>query len=93
VEERLTIHLHGRLKKLGGPYRLVASTPAAAIRGLALQLPELRAALREGAWNVVRGDARAGTRLDKQGLSRRSGARTLHLLPAAAGGGRAPLVF
>jgi predicted phage tail protein len=91
-----TIHLHGALKRCGGPYRLDVTTAGEAVRALALQVPGFaetikardprRARGRLIGWRVIRGDRRTGLRLGETALSMNLGrVAELHIVPAVAG--------
>jgi predicted phage tail protein len=91
-----TIHLHGALKRCGGPYRLDVTTAGEAVRALALQVPGFaetikardprRARGRPIGWRVIRGDRRTGLSLGETALSMNlGGVAELHIVPAVAG--------
>jgi predicted phage tail protein len=89
------IHLHGALKRCGGPYRLDVATAGEAVRALALQVPGFAAAVkardprrlrRLAGWRVIRGDRRAGLALGPEALAMNLGrAEELHIVPVVAG--------
>lgn len=79
-----TIHLHGRLKRFGGPFRLDVETPAEAVRALCSMLPGFGQAVRAGSWRVIRGKRRGGMELDVESLEMRLGGE-MHIAPALIG--------
>lgn len=84
-----TIHLHGVLKeKFGGPYTLDVKDPAEAVRALGSQLPGFLEVVREGSWQVVRGDLKEGSSLTEDELTFSLGKQAeVHIMPAIEGSG------
>lgn len=79
--------LHGRLKRQFGPeFRLDAATVGECIRGIGVQVKGFLAALKEGSYEVIRGERRTGLRLAETDINTlRLGQADLHLVPVAAG--------
>lgn len=80
------VHLHGALKPFGACHELEVASAAEAVRALSLQLPGFAAAIRAGAFRLVRGDRRTGLALDADTLTLGLGRADLHIVPVAAGG-------
>lgn len=83
------VHLYGRLKnEFGGPYDLDVSTAGEAIRCLQANFSGFLDALQEGQYEVVRGDAETGMRLELDDInSFQLGAADLHFIPVIGGEG------
>lgn len=80
------IHLHGRLARFGAFHRLEVDTAGEALRALHVNLDGFLDALREGSYEIVRGDVETGMRLDLDDLNAfRLGAADLHIVPVVEG--------
>jgi len=82
------VHLHGRLKKLfGGPFDLEVATAGEAIRALNVNFPgKFMDALKEGSYEVIRGDKKDGDRLDLEDVNTFNlGSADLHIVPVVEG--------
>lgn len=88
-----TIYLHGDMaEKFGGPFRLDVSTPAEAIRAIAVQLDGFEEAIRTHNWQIIRGSLEDADTVDEEGLQLALGHQNeMHLIPmiegANSGGG------
>lgn len=84
-----TIHLHGALEEeFGGPYEMDVKDPAEAVRALSSQLPGFSDRIREGRWQVIRGDLDTGDVLSEDDLGFSLGKQEeVHILPAIDGSG------
>lgn len=83
-----TIHLHGRLKKIfGATHRFDVETAGEAIRALNCAFPDkFLEAIKEGAYEIIRGRRRGGMNLTVETLnSFKLGAADLHIVPVPAG--------
>lgn len=80
------VHLHGALRRFGRSFRLAVATPAEAVRALCVQVPGLRAALREGFYRVTTGPRGRRRDRDEDGLTVGFGG-PLHIVPVVAGAG------
>lgn len=83
-----TIHLHGKLKKqFGASHRFDIATAAEALRALNCAFPgDFVAALKEGSYQLVRGNRHSGMKLDLDLVtSMRLGMADLHIIPALEG--------
>ena len=84
-----TIKLYGSLrKKFGKEYHLSGHSAAAAIRGLALQIPEFGQILVKGFFRVLRGENLKSAQEYKEeeiGAEIGSQAQVFHIIPVAAG--------
>jgi len=83
-----TVHLHGALGKGFGPrFRFDVTTAAEALRALNCAFPgKFVAAIREGAYKIVRGDKRSGMQLDLNLICDfKLGSADLHIIPIAKG--------
>lgn len=86
--------LHGRMKKLfGGPFSFDVQTAGEALRALNVNLPGFLDALKEGAYEVVRGTVKTGQRLELEQVNEfKLGDADFHLIPVIAGSKRSGLV-
>ena len=84
-----TIKLYGSLrKKFGKEYHLSGHSAAAAIRGLALQIPEFGEILVKGFFRILRGENLKSAQEYKEeeiGAEIGSTAQVFHIIPVAAG--------
>lgn len=83
-----TIHLHGHLKKkFGASHRFEVDTAAEGLRALNCAFPgEFIAALKQGAYRIVRGDRNTGMLLDLNLVNEfRLGRADFHIIPVAQG--------
>lgn len=82
-----SVILHGRLKREFGPeFRLDAATVGECIRGIGVQVKGFIEALKQGSYEVIRGERRTGLRLGEEDINTlRLGQADLHLVPVAAG--------
>ncbi|MCA0944485.1 tail assembly protein [Salipiger pacificus] len=84
-----TIYLHGSLKRqFGGPFRLSVASPAEAVRALGFQLPGFFEAIKDGWFQVVRGERKTGVELGEDQLRIGLGDKALHITPVVAGAKR-----
>lgn len=82
------IHLYGRLKKVfPKPVELDVETAGEAVRALAMQSPKFLEVLKDGSYEVVRGNnRRTGLHLDLEDINTfRLGKADLHIVPVVAG--------
>lgn len=78
------VYLHGSLRRFGKTFDLAITSPADAVRALALQIPGFRAALRDGYYRVVTGaPKRRRARSEDELTAGFSGA--LHIIPVISG--------
>lgn len=82
------VHLHGRLKKqFGASHRFDITTAGEALRALNCAFPgDFIDALKEGSYQLVRGNRHSGMKLDLDLVtSMRLGMADLHIIPAVEG--------
>lgn len=84
-----TIHLHGALgEEFGSAHRFAVETAAEAVRALVCNFPDFAVAVKEGAYEIVRGDyaPETGMWLDEADLNAfRLGRADLHIVPVIEG--------
>ena len=82
-----TIHLYGDMaEKFGGPFRLDVSTPAEAIRAIAIQLDGFEEEIRTRSWQIIRGPLDGEDTVDEEGLQLSFGQQNeMHLIPVVEG--------
>ena len=81
------IHLHGRLAEIApAPFFLDVATAAEAIRAIGIQSPRFLELLKDGSYEVIRGDRQDGLALDLEDvLGFRLGKADLHIVPVVEG--------
>lgn len=84
------IHLHGHLADRFGPlHRLEVQSAAEAIKALCILHPGFKDSLKEGSFQIVRGDAvDHGFALPEDGIRLKLGSKPLHIVPQVEGSGR-----
>lgn len=93
AERMHKIVLHGKLRKHGPVYNILASSPAQVVRALVLQLPEFAKDLEEGYYRVVLGKSvRKGFSFEQEDFGERGSflwdlgrESTIHLVPVVQG--------
>jgi predicted phage tail protein len=88
------VFLHGSLgKKYGEYYRLSVDTAGEAIRALSVNFPTFADDIKEGWWEVVRGDPEKGLFLEIDDTnSLKLGTAALHITPVPAGSKRGGII-
>lgn len=89
-----SIHLHGSLGEQFGPlFKLDVATAGEAIRALHVNLEGFGDALKDGAFEIVRGETIDSFHLDLEDvMGFRLGSKDLHIVPVVAGSKRGGLV-
>lgn len=82
------VHLHGRLAKYGGPYRLKVGSAAEAVHALGCQLKGFAQEFDDGWFRVIRGDLRNGLELDLELCTFKFSKGDYHIVPVPRGAGK-----